>query len=77
MSGCSAVIRGYRVLWVFDGRAKIDDFFSRREAVERANNLVSLNHRGVRLQRRHGFNGEFKDVRPSEWDVTVRSDADR
>lgn len=64
------MIRGYRVLWAFDGRPKAEEFFGRREAMRRANGLVSLSHK-TRLQHRNAFSGEWKDVRPSQWDATL------
>jgi hypothetical protein len=66
------MIRSYRVLWSYENRPKADDFTSRKDAQRRANDLVSLNAAGVRFQRRTR-DGEWVDIRPSTWDVSVHS----
>ena len=54
----------YRVLWTFDARAKIEDYSTRKDAMRRANDLVSLGHK-VRVQK--GSVAVWSDVRPSQW----------
>lgn len=55
----------YRVLWTFDARPKCEDYTKRKDAMRRANDLVSLNH-SVRVQK--ATVPVWVDIRPSKWD---------